>query len=120
MLCLFNYPAWNTHCDRVRWYIAVHKAACTYRYIVTDGDTGKNRNTGTNPHVVTYGYRAGILKAFIALFNINRMPSCGKTAVGSNENIIAKDYRGCIEYNKVVVRIEILPKRNIATIVAPK
>ena len=63
---MFNYPAWNTHCDRVRWYIAVHKAACTYRYIVTDGDTGKNRNTGTNPHIVPDGYRAGILKPFIA------------------------------------------------------
>ena len=62
----------------------------------------------------------GILKTFVSQFYINWMPSCGKTTIRSNKNIIPKNHRSRIEYHKIMVRIEIIPKRYVATVIAPK
>ena len=120
LLYLFHNPAWNTHSDRVRWYIAVHQAPCTYRHIVSDCDTGKHRNTGTNPHIVPDGYRAGILKPLIALYHINRMSSRRKATIWCNKHIITKNNRSRIKYHKIMVRIKIFSKRNVAPIITPE
>ena len=74
----------------------------------------------TYPYIIAYGNRAGIFQPTVSLFCIEGMSGCVKSAVGSNEYIVAElDF--CFVQNYTIhIGIKIIAYLYIIAIIAKK
>lgn len=117
MFYRFNDFTWIANRHRVCRDVFHHDASGPDNAVVTDFDSRQYRDSGANPYVVADSDWAGIFEPFVALYGIYGMSGCIKSAVGSDEHIVAECYRRLVKDYKIEVGVKIISYADVVSII---
>lgn len=87
---------------------------------MTDGDTGIDHRTLTNPHIVADGDGLPVFRARVSLMRIKRV-GCGvDVGAWSDQGIFSDANLTYIEKDTIKIGIEVFPDMDVIPIIAPK
>ena len=100
--------------------VPIDDAAGADDAVVTDGHARQDDTVSADPNVAAHSNRIGIFEPLVALLIVDRVTGGIKSAVGSDEYIVAEgDFRS-VEDDTVVVDIEVVARLDVIAIVTPE